>query len=137
MINEVAIILLWGLFGIKVTGLYIILGVGIGAFIHGYVPTEFLVKYARINNPLAVPLAVLLGIPLYANIAGVLPITEALVQQGLPIGTVLAFTMAVTAISFPEMLILKRVLKLPLLVIFAAILTVSIIFTGYLFNAII
>jgi len=96
-----------------------------------------LVKYARINNPLAVPLAVLLGIPLYANIAGVLPITEALVQQGLPIGTVLAFTMAVTAISFPEMLILKRVLKLPLLVIFAAILTVSIIFTGYLFNAII
>lgn len=200
MINEVAVILLWGLFGIKVTGIYIlsgliiaiigglvigmlkleryiepfvfqakvkscctgenlttfkdrieeakesawsifkktwpyiIAGVGIGAFIHGYVPTGLLVKYAGINNPFAVPLAVLLGVPLYANVAGILPITEVLVKQGLPIGTVLAFTMAVTAISLPEMLILKRVLKLPLLGIFIAILTTAIIFTGYLFN---
>ncbi|MDD3014059.1 MAG: permease [Candidatus Gastranaerophilales bacterium] len=200
MINEVAVILLWGLFGIKVTGIYIlsgliiavfggmiiglfnleryiepfvfqtkvksccasgnnvtfkdriqeakesawsifkktwpyiVAGVGIGAFIHGYVPTGLLVKYAGINNPFAVPLAVLLGVPLYANVAGVLPITEVLVKQGLPIGTVLAFTMAVTAISLPEMLILKRVLKLPLLGIFIAILTSAIIFTGYLFN---
>ena len=200
MINEVAVILLWGLFGIKVTAIYIssglviavfggmaigalklerfvepfvyeakiktccvasekkswkerieearesawtifkktwpfiVVGVGIGAFIHGYAPTGLLVKYAGINNPFAVPLAVLLGVPLYANIAGVLPITEVLVRQGLPIGTVLAFTMAVTAISLPEMLILKRVLKLPLLGIFVAILTTAVIFTGYLFN---
>lgn len=113
---------------------YIIIGVGIGAFIHGFVPTGFLVKYAGAQNPFAVPLAVLIGVPLYANIAGVLPITEVLVKQGLPIGTVLAFTMAVTALSFPEMLILKRVLKIQLLAIFVGILTIAIIFTGYLFN---
>lgn len=113
---------------------YIIIGVGIGAFIHGFVPTGLLVKYAGAQNPFAVPLAVLIGVPLYANIAGVLPITEVLVKQGLPIGTVLAFTMAVTALSFPEMLILKRVLKIQLLGIFVGILTIAIIFTGYLFN---
>lgn len=113
---------------------YIIIGVGIGALIHGFVPTGLLVKYAGAQNPFAVPLAVLIGVPLYANIAGVLPITEVLVKQGLPIGTVLAFTMAVTALSFPEMLILKKVLKIQLLAIFVGILTVAIIFTGYLFN---
>ncbi|OGI03744.1 MAG: hypothetical protein A2104_08860 [Candidatus Melainabacteria bacterium GWF2_32_7] len=116
------------------TWLYIIIGVGIGAFIHGYVPTELLIKYAGAQNPFAVPLAVLIGVPLYANIAGVLPITEVLVKQGLPVGTVLAFTMAVTALSLPEMLILKRVLKHQLLAIFVGILTLAIIFTGYLFN---
>lgn len=116
---------------------YILVGVGIGAFIHGYVPTEFLLKYAGAQNPFSVLIAVLLGIPLYSNIAGVLPIAEVLVKQGLPIGTVLAFTMAVTALSFPEMLILKRVLKLPLLIIFISILTLAIIFTGYLFNLLI
>lgn len=203
MINEVAIIILWGLFGIKVTATYIlsgliiailsgliigilnleryiepfvfetqkkscccsenkiinvqdriidakesafaifnktypyiIIGVGVGAFIHGFVPTGLLVKYAGINNPFAVPLAVLFGVPLYANIAGVLPITEVLVKQGLPIGTVLAFTMAVTGISFPEMVILRRVLKPQLLTVFTGVLTFGIIFTGYLFNLI-
>lgn len=113
---------------------YIILGVGIGAFIHGFVPATFLVKYAGAQNPFAVPLAVLIGVPLYANVAGVLPITEVLVKQGLPIGTVLAFTMAVTALSLPEMIILRKVLKPQLLTIFASILTIAIIFTGYLFN---
>lgn len=113
---------------------YIIIGVGIGAFIHGFVPTGFLVKYAGAQNPFAVPLAVLIGVPLYANVAGVLPITEVLVKQGLPIGTVLAFTMAVTALSLPEMIILKKVLKPQLLGIFISILTVAIICTGYLFN---
>ena len=118
----------------KKTWPYIIMGVGIGAFIHGYVPTELIAKYAGAQNPFAVPMAVLIGVPLYANIAGVLPITEVLIKQGLPMGTVLAFTMAVTALSLPEMLILRRVLKLPLLAIFVSILTVAIIFTGYLFN---
>ena len=113
---------------------YIIIGVGIGAFIHGYVPTGFLVKYAGAQNPFAVPLAVLIGVPLYANVAGVLPITEVLVKQGLPIGTVLAFTMAVTALSFPEMIILRKVLKPQLLAIFVGIITFAIICTGYLFN---
>lgn len=113
---------------------YIIVGVGLGALIHGFVPTGFLVKYAGAQNPFAVPLAVLIGVPLYANVAGVLPITEVLVKQGLPIGTVLAFTMAVTALSFPEMIILRKVLRPQLLGIFVSILTIAIICTGYLFN---
>lgn len=113
---------------------YIIIGVGIGAFIHGFIPTELLVKYAGAQNPFAVPLAVLIGVPLYANVAGVLPITEVLVKQGLPVGTVLAFTMAVTALSFPEMIILRKVLKPQLLGVFVGILTIAIICTGYLFN---
>lgn len=113
---------------------YIIIGVGLGALIHGFVPTGFLVKYAGAQNPFAVPLAVLIGVPLYANVAGVLPITEVLVKQGLPIGTVLAFTMAITALSFPEMIILRKVLKPQLLGIFVGILTIAIICTGYLFN---
>lgn len=113
---------------------YIIIGVGIGALIHGFVPTGLLVKYAGAQNPFAVPLAVIIGVPLYANVAGVLPITEVLVKQGLPIGTVLAFTMAVTALSFPEMIILRKVLKPQLLGIFVGILTIAIICTGYLFN---
>lgn len=116
---------------------FIIAGVGIGALIHGYVPTGFLVKYAGANNPLAVPLAVILGIPMYAGCAGILPLAVVLVRVGLPVGTVLAFTMAVTAISFPEIMILRRVLKYQLLAVFVAIIAVAIIFTGYLFNFII
>lgn len=87
--------------------LYVVLGIAIGAGIHGYAPTDFITQYAGKNNPLAVPFAVVLGVPLYANIAGVMPITEALVNKGMPMGTVLAFTMAVTALSLPEMVILK------------------------------
>ncbi len=98
--------------------LYVVLGIAIGAGIHGYVPTDFIVKYAGVHNPLAVPLAVILGVPLYANIAGVMPITEALVNKGMPMGTVLAFTMAVTALSLPEIVILKKVLRPQLLAVF-------------------
>ncbi len=83
--------------------LYVVLGIAIGAGIHGYVPTDFIVKYAGVQNPLAV----ILGVPLYANIAGVMPITEALVHKGMPMGKILAFTMAVTALSLPEMVILN------------------------------
>jgi uncharacterized protein len=114
--------------------LYVLLGIAIGAGIHGYVPTDFIVKYAGVHNPLAVPLAVVLGVPLYANIAGVMPITEALVNKGMPMGTVLAFTMAVTALSLPEMVILKRVLKPQLLAVFIGLMTVGIISIGYIFN---
>ena len=115
--------------------LYVVLGIAIGAGIHGYVPTDFITQYAGANNPLAVPLAVILGVPLYANIAGVMPITEALVNKGMPMGTVLAFTMAVTALSLPEIVILKKVLRPQLLAVFVGLMTVGIISIGYIFNA--
>jgi uncharacterized membrane protein YraQ (UPF0718 family) len=201
MVNEVAVVLLWGLFGWKVTSIYIgtglfiaitggyfigklklekwvesyvyqihtdpaqeiarktfserinyakmytkdilkriwlfiIIAIGIGGFIHGYVPENFLAQYAGPQNPFAVPVAVALGVPLYASAAGVIPIVYALVEKGLSIGTVLAFMMAVTALSLPEMIILRKVLKIPLLGVFVGILTVAIITVGYLFNII-
>lgn len=115
---------------------YVLLGIGVGGFIHGYVPSEFLLKYAGANNPFAVPVAVLIGVPLYSNAAGTIPIVQALMGKGMPIGTVLAFMMAVTALSFPEAVILKNVLKLRLLLIFFGIVAVAIIGVGYLFNSI-
>ena len=121
---------------LKKVWLYIIIAIGIGGLIHGYVPQDFLVHYAGPRNPFAVPIAVLLGVPLYANAAGVIPIVYALMEKGLSMGTVLAFMMAVTALSFPEMIILRKVLKLPLLGVFVGIMTVTIIAVGYLFNAI-
>jgi uncharacterized protein len=121
---------------LKKVWLYIIIAIGIGGFIHGYVPQDFLVHYAGPGNPFAVPVAVLLGVPLYSNAAGVIPIVYALMEKGLSIGTVLAFMMAVTALSLPEMIILRKVLKIQLLAVFAGIMTVTIIAVGYLFNAI-
>ena len=115
---------------------YVVVGVGIGAFIHGYAPQDFLVRYAGRDNPFAVPLAVLIGVPLYSNAAGVIPIVHALMEKGLPIGTTLAFMMAVTALSLPEAIILKNVLKNRLLAVFFGIVAVSIVLVGYLFNAI-
>jgi hypothetical protein len=115
---------------------YIIIAIAIGGFIHGYVPEDFLLRYAGPGNPFAVPVAVLLGVPLYSNAAGVIPIVYALMEKGLSIGTVLAFMMAVTALSLPEMIILRKVLKVQLLAVFAGIMTVTIIAVGYLFNAI-
>jgi uncharacterized membrane protein YraQ (UPF0718 family) len=120
----------------KVT-LYVILGIAVGAWIHGYAPIDFVATYAGRGNPLAVPLAVLIAIPLYSNAAGTIPIVQALMGKGMPLGTVLAFMMAVTAISFPEFVILRKVLKVKLLAIFATIMAISIIAVGYLFNAII
>ena len=116
--------------------LYVLIAIGIGGFIHGYVPENFLVRYAGPGNPFAVPIAVLIGVPLYSNAAGVIPIVYALMEKGLSMGTVLAFMMAVTALSFPEMIILRKVLKIPLLGVFVGIMTVTIIAVGYLFNAI-
>lgn len=116
--------------------LYIVIAIGIGGFIHGYVPEDFLVRYAGKGNFFAVPVAVLIGVPLYSNAAGVIPIVYALMEKGLSMGTVLAFMMAVTALSLPEMIILRKVLKVPLLAVFAGIMTVTIIAIGYLFNAI-
>jgi uncharacterized membrane protein YraQ (UPF0718 family) len=121
---------------LKRVWLYVIVAIGIGGFIHGYVPEDFLVRYAGPQNPFAVPIAVALGVPLYSNAAGVIPIVYALMEKGLALGTVLAFMMAVTALSLPEMIILRKVLKVPLLAVFVGIMTVTIIGVGYLFNMI-
>ena len=115
---------------------YVIVAIGIGGFIHGYVPEDFLVRYAGPQNPFGVPIAVALGVPLYSNAAGVIPIVYALMEKGMSMGTVLAFMMAVTALSLPEMIILRKVLKVKLLAVFVSIMTVTIIGVGYLFNAI-
>jgi len=115
---------------------YVLVGIAIGGFIHGYAPEGFLLKYAGPGNPLGVPLAVLIGVPLYSNAAGVIPIVQALMEKGMAIGTVLAFMMAVTALSLPEAVILKNVLKMRLLLTYFGIVAVAIIGVGYLFNAI-
>jgi len=115
---------------------YIIVAIGIGGYIHGYVPQDFLAAYAGPHNPFAVPIAVALGVPIYSNAAGVIPIVYALMEKGLSMGTVLAFMMAVTALSLPELIILRKVLKVPLLAVFVGIMTVTIMGVGYLFNVI-
>lgn len=122
---------------LKKVWLYIVVAISIGGAIHGYAPEDFLVQYAGKDSFWAVPLAVLIGVPLYSNAAGIIPIVTALIQKGMSLGTALAFMMSVTALSLPEMIILRNVLKPKLLAIFIAILAVAIIFTGYLFNAII
>ena len=114
--------------------LYVLIAIAIGAVLHGYVPKDFVVRYAGADNPFAVPVAVLAGIPLYSNVSGAIPVAEALLLKGVPIGTVLALIMSIAAISLPEMLILRKVLKLPMLGIFAGILAVSFTFVGYMFN---
>ncbi len=114
--------------------IYVLGGIAVGALVHGYVPQDFLLKYAGPNNPLAVPIAVILGVPLYSNAAGVIPIVQALMAKGLPLGTTLAFMMAVTALSFPETVILSQVLKRELIMTFVGIVSVSIIIVGYIFN---
>jgi uncharacterized membrane protein YraQ (UPF0718 family) len=199
MINEVAIILLWGLFGWKITALYIVsglfiaitsgiiigklgleswveeyvyqirmgeglqepeqtwaqklsyargyvgeivgkvwpyvvVGIGIGAVMHGYIPNDFLVKYAGPDNPFAVPIAVLIGVPLYSNAAGVIPLVSVLTEKGMAMGTVLAFMMAVVGLSLPEAIILRKVLKPKLIAVYFGINAVGIMAIGYLFN---
>ncbi len=116
---------------------YIIIGIGLGAWIHGYVPTDFLAKYAGADKWYAVPLATLIGIPLYSNAAGVIPLVSALTEKGVSMGTTMAFMMAVTALSLPEFMILKKVMKTRLIVIFAGTVGIGIIITGYMFNYII
>lgn len=113
---------------------YIIIGVGLGAWIHGFVPTDFLAQYAGADRWYAVPLAVIIGIPLYSNAAGIIPLVSVLTEKGVALGTTLAFMMAVTALSLPEFMILKKVMKVKLIFIFASVVGLGIIFTGYLFN---
>lgn len=113
---------------------YVVVGIAIGALMHGYIPADALATYAGPGNPLAVPIAVGMGIPLYSNAAGVIPIVSVLVDKGVAMGTVLAFMMAVTALSIPEFVILRKVMKPRLIGMFIAINFVTITFTGYLFN---
>ncbi len=115
---------------------YLLAGIALGAVIHGWMPTDFFARHASSSNPLAVPFAVLLGVPLYSNAAGILPMIAALHAKGLAMGTLLAFMMSVVALSLPEMILLRRVLRPQLLAAFVAVVTVGILATGFLFNAI-
>lgn len=114
--------------------LYIVVGIAVGGFIHGYVPEDFFVQYAGPQNPLAVPVAVLIGIPLYSNAAGTIPIIQALMAKGMATGTALVLMMSITALSFPQLLILRKVVKTKLLAMLVGIFAVSFVIIGYLFN---
>jgi len=116
--------------------LYVLLGVGVGAWIHGYIPTDFIARYTGEGNPFSVIIAVIMGIPMYSNAAGVMPLVEVLTSKGMLLGTALSFMMAVTALSLPEALILKKIISLKLIGVFFAIVGSGIIAIGYLFNII-
>ncbi len=121
---------------LKKVWLYILIGVGIGAFIHGYVPTEVIVKYAGGDAWYAVPLATILGVPMYSNAAGVMPLIEVLTSKGMLLGTALSFMMAITALSLPEAMILKKILSVKLIAIFFTTVALGIMAIGFIFNAI-
>ena len=115
---------------------YILLGIGLGAAIHGYVPEDFMASFMGKDVWWAVPAAVVLGVPMYTNAAGIIPIVEALIGKGAALGTVLAFMMAVIALSAPEMIILRKALKPTLIATFAGVVAVGILLVGYVFNAV-
>lgn len=115
---------------------YVLVGVAIGAAIHNWVPAEAITALLGQDKWWAVPVATLVGIPIYADIFGTLPIAEALVAKGVGLGTVLAFMMAVTALSLPSLVMLKRVVRLPLLATFTGVVTIGILIVGYTFNAV-
>jgi len=127
----------WWVDGIKITKSifpYVVLGVAIGAIIHGFVPATLIEKYLSIKQWWVVPIATLLGVPLYANSVSVIPIVQALIGKGIPMGTALAFMTATVTLSIPEALILKKAMKWQLLAIFFGITTIGIMLIGYLFN---
>ncbi len=121
---------------IKRIWIFLIIGIALGAAIHGWAPEAFLSKYAGPENPLAVLVGVIAGIPLYSNALGTIPIAEALIGKGVGIGTALSFMMAVTALSLPEMILLRKVIKPKLIAAFVVIVGIGIVLTGYLFNLI-
>jgi len=114
--------------------LYVVIGIAVGAGIHGYVPEDALASVLGKQAWWSVPVAVLIGIPLYSNAAGIVPIVGTLIEKGASVGTALAFMMSVIGLSLPEAVILKRVLKMPLLITFFAVIAVAIMLTGYMFN---
>ena len=116
---------------------YLLLGIGLGAGIHGYVPEDFMAQFMGKEAWWAVPAAVALGVPMYANAAGIIPVVEALIGKGAALGTVLAFMMAVIALSAPEMILLRQALKPRLIATFAGVVALGIMLVGYVFNAVI
>ena len=113
---------------------YVLIGIGIGAAMHGYVPEGFFETYLSKDNWLAVPLAVVCAVPMYANAAGIVPVIEVFVAKGIPLGTAIAFMMAVVGLSLPEATLLKKVMTWRLVGIFFGVVTLFIILSGYLFN---
>lgn len=122
----------WGI--VKGVLLYVIIGIGIGAFMHGFVPEGFFEQYMSKENWFAVPLSVLLAVPMYANAAGIVPVIEVFVAKGIPVGTALAFMMAVVGLSLPEATLLKKVMTWRLVGIFFGVTALFIILLGYLYN---
>jgi uncharacterized membrane protein YraQ (UPF0718 family) len=122
---------------IKKIWIYVVIGIALGGIMHGWIPSGALATYAGKNNPFAVLVAVLFGIPLYSNAAGVLPMVSELTRAGVATGTALSFMMSVTALSLPEMILLRKVIRPQLLAIFISVVGLGIIFVGYLFNVII
>ncbi len=116
---------------------YLLLGIGLGAGIHGYVPEDFMAQFMGKEAWWAVPAAVALGVPMYTNAAGIIPVVEALIGKGAALGTVLAFMMAVIALSAPEMILLRQALKPRLIATFAGVVALGIMLVGYVFNAVI
>jgi uncharacterized protein len=116
--------------------IYIVIGIGVGAWIHGYVPENFMAGIMGRSAWWSVPLSVLIGIPMYSNAAGIIPIMQALLEKGASLGTALSFMMSVIGLSLPEMIILKKVLKMPLILTFIGVVGCGIIIVGYLFNII-
>jgi uncharacterized membrane protein YraQ (UPF0718 family) len=112
----------------------VLAGIAVGAFIHGYVPQNLMASIMTKGSWWSVPLAVVLGVPMYSNAAGIFPIMQALLEKGVPLGTALAFMMAVIGLSLPETVILRKVLKLQLILVFVGIVTLGIMVVGFLFN---
>lgn len=115
---------------------YVLIGIGIGAFMHGFIPEGFFEQYMSRENWYAVPLSVILAVPMYANAAGIVPVVEVFVAKGIPLGTAIAFMMGVVGLSLPEATLLKKVMTWRLISIFFATITLFIILSGYMFNAI-
>lgn len=122
----------WGI--VRGVLIYVLVGIGIGALMHGYVPEGFFEQYMSRDNLLAVPLSVLFAVPMYANAAGIIPVVEVFVAKGIPLGTALAFMMAVVGLSLPEATLLKKVMTWRLIGIFFGMVTIIIIISGYFFN---
>ena len=122
----------WGI--VRGVLIYVIIGIGIGAAMHGYVPEGFFEKYLSTDKWYAVPLAVILAVPMYANAAGIVPIIQVFVAKGVPLGTAIAFMMSVVGLSLPEATLLKKVMTWKLIGIFFGLVALFIIILGYLFN---
>ena len=113
---------------------YVLIGIAIGGIMHGYIPEGYFEKYISKENPFAVPLAVLFGVPMYSNASGILPVIQVLVSKGIPLGTAIAFMMAVVALSLPEVMLLKKVMTFKLIAIFIIVVSLCIVISGYMFN---